>query len=95
MELTSNTIPAWLIASLMIYTGWIWLASRKHKIRMDSRIFATTFLIWGVVYGILFQILSIEIELRGFMSRLMIMIVCLSQAMPLTVSYIRSRRRGD
>lgn len=95
MELTSNTIPAWLVASLMIYTGWIWLASRKHKIRMDSSIFATTFLIWGVVYGVLFQLLSIDIELRGFMSRLMIIIVCLSQAMPLTVSYIRSRKRGD
>lgn len=95
MEPTSATIPAWVIAVIMLYTGTIWLATRKHRIRMDSRIFATAFILWGVIYGVLFQFFSMDIELRGFLSRLMIVMLCISQAFPLTVAYFRSKGRGD
>jgi hypothetical protein len=95
MDVTSQTIPAWLVASIMVYTGFIWLISRKEVIHMDTRIIAYTLLLWGVLYGV-FQIFGVEIEIRGFLSRLMILILCLSQSAPLTISYIRSlmRRHG-
>lgn len=94
MELTSNTIPAWVISVAMIYTGFIWLVSRTTQLRMDSRIFSTTFLLWGGLYA-LFQFVLLEIEFRGFLTRLMLLMLCLSQSLPLTISYIRSRNRHD
>ena len=94
-QLVSDTIPAWIIALLMIYTGIIWLLSRRHTIRMDSRIFAITFITWGIVYGTVFQFAGLDAEVRGFLSRLMIAMICLSQSFPLTVAYVRSVRRGD
>lgn len=95
MELNSQTIPAWVVAITMIYTGIIWLLSRRVEIRMDSRIFAFTFLLEGLVYAFGFYLLNGDVELRGFLSRLMVVMICFSQAFPLTVSYIRSLRRGD
>lgn len=90
----SQTIPHWLVALFMIYTGFIWWQTSKVEIRMDTRIFAFTFLLEGMVYAGVFFHLSDNVEMRGFLSRLMIVIVCFSQALPLTVSYIRSILRG-
>jgi hypothetical protein len=94
MVINSQTIPAWLVALSMIYTGIIWLLSRKVEIRMDSRIFAFTFILEGMVYAFAFFLLSGNVEIRGFLSRLMVVMICFSQAFPLTVSYIRSIRRA-
>lgn len=92
-NLVSTDIPAWLVGLFMVYTGLIWYITRKAKIRMDSRIFALTLILEGFVYGIVFQLFNVNTELRGFFSRLMIIILCLSQSLPLTVSYMRSRHR--
>jgi hypothetical protein len=96
VEFTSRTIPALLVAFAMIYTGVIWLLSRRVEIRMDSRVFAYTFILEGIVYALGFTALgdTSYIELRAFLSRLMVLMVCFSQALPLTVSYIRSILRN-
>ena len=94
-DLDPSTIPAWFVGAIMIYTGLIWLISRTKRIRMDSRIFATPFLIWGLVYGVVFQFFDISIEARGFLSRFMLVMLSISQGLPLTISYIRSIKRGD
>lgn len=90
----SQTIPAWFIAVMMILTGIMWIITRRKRIKMDSRIFAFTLIVEGLVYGVVFQLLDVNIEVRGFVSRLMILVLSLSQFIPLTVSYIRSIRRG-
>lgn len=92
MEINSTTIPAWLVAAALIYTGHMWLITRKRTIGMDSRIFSAVLIIQGIIYGIAFQLFNLDVEVRGFYSRLMILVVCFSQAFPLTVAYIRSRR---
>jgi hypothetical protein len=93
--MTSTSIPAWLVGIAMIYTGLIWVLSRGHRIRMDSRMFASAFIIWGIIYFVVFQYLGLDVEFRGFLSRLMILLLCISQSFPLTVSLIRSIKRGE
>lgn len=89
--INSQTIPAWFVASLMILTGLMWIITRRRKINFDSRIFAFTYIIEGLIYGIVFQIFQIDTEVRGFFSRLMIIVLCLAQYIPLLVSYLRSK----
>lgn len=93
--LNSQTIPAWFVSIVMILTGLMWIITRRAKIRMDSRIFATTFIMEGLVYGVIFQIFNIDTETRGFFSRLMVLVLCLSQYIPLMVSYLRSKKRDE
>lgn len=95
--LTINTIPSWVPGILMIYTGFIWLVTRKLTIRMDSRIIATTLLIWGVLYtiGSLSNDSNVNILTRLLMSRVVISLICLSQAVPMTISYFRGLRREE
>jgi len=95
MLVDSQTIPAWFVGFVMLYTALIWLLSRKSKIRMDSRIIAYTLLIEGLVYLIIFQLINPGLEVRGFFSRVMVLLLCISQALPLTISYMRSIKRGD
>lgn len=92
MEINSQTIPAWFVSMVMILTGLMWIISRRVKIVFDSRIFAYTFVAEGLVYGIIFQLFSIDTETRGFFSRLMIIVLCLAQYIPLLVSYLRSKK---
>lgn len=91
--LNSNTIPAWVVAAVMLYSGIIWLISRGRTVRMDSRIIGYTLLVEGLIYGVLYQFTNVGVEVRGFFARLMLMLLCLSQSLPLTVSYIRSFKR--
>lgn len=95
IEVSSQTIPAWFVAFTMLYTAWIWLVSRKARIRMDSRIIAYTLFIEGIIYLTIFQYVNPGVEIRGFFSRVMVLILCLSQSLPLTISYMRSLKRGD
>ena len=94
MELTLNTIPTLLVAFVMLYTGLIWLLTRKLEIRMDSKIIGYTLLLQGVSY-LMNSIYESDITLmeRIVSLRFILIIVCLSQAIPLTVSYIRALRR--
>jgi hypothetical protein len=95
MEIAINpqTIPAWAVAFIMITTGLMWLLSRNSDVRMDSRIFAITFILEGIVYGIVYQFFNVSIELRGFFTRVMLIVLSMSQFAPLAISYMRSLRR--
>lgn len=93
-NLTANLIPAWFVAFMMISTGIMWVISRGRKIRMDSRAFAVTFILEGCIY-LLFNSYDVKIEVRGFFVRLMIIILCTSQFLPLAVSFYRSIKRDD
>jgi hypothetical protein len=78
----------------MIYTGIVWLMSKNHKIRMDSNIIAYTLILWGALFGLSF-ISTIERDVISNISKAGFIMICLSQSIPLTVSYIRSKKRGD
>lgn len=90
----SQTIPAWLVAFCMVHAGVMWLITRKSKIRIDSRIFAVTLILQGILYGI-FQIAEVDVEIRGFFVRLALILLSLSQSVPLTISYFRSLNRDN
>lgn len=90
----SQTIPAWLVAFCMVHAGLMWLITRKAKIRLDSRIFAVTLITQGLLY-LVFQLFPINTEIRGFFVRLALVLLSLSQSVPLTISYFRSLKRGD
>lgn len=91
-------LPAWVVGLIMIYTAVIWLITRTSHIRMDSKIVAYTLIAWGTLY--LLSIFSpgenaySHLETRVFLSRVVICFICLSQSVPMTISYIRSRVRG-
>ena len=91
-SLNSQTIPAWLVAITMIMTGLMWFLCIGKKIRVDIRAFASTFILEGFLYGVVYQFLNVDIEFRGFLSRLMLLILSWSQFLPLIVFYIRSLR---
>jgi hypothetical protein len=93
MEILSIVLNVGLVIS-MIFTGSIWLATKNHKIRMDSNIIAYTLILWGALLG-LSLISTLERDVISNISRAGFIMICLSQSIPLTVSYIRSKRRGD
>jgi hypothetical protein len=96
MEIALNTIPTWLVAAVMLYTGYIWLITREHEIRMDSRIVAWTLILQGMVYivnNLWFDGNITEIE-RILTLRFIIIEICLAQSVPLSVSYFRAKKRG-
>ncbi len=78
MLVDSQTIPAWFVSIVMVLTGLMWIIARREKIIIDSRIFALTYVLEGLVYGVIFQLFSVDTETRGFFVRLMILISCLS-----------------
>jgi len=92
--ITSQTIPAWLVATFMILAGFTWLVSRSRAIRMDSRIFAITFVLEGIVFALL-NMFGVSIEIREFFGRMMLILLSLSQSLPLTIAYMRSIKRHD
>jgi hypothetical protein len=89
MEFTPNTIPAWLLGIIIIYTGLAWLYPTGNLPNSFKRIFSSAFLIWGTVFGIVFQLFPLDLDTRGFISRVMILMICLAQSIPLTVFFIR------
>lgn len=90
MEIVPDLIPSWLLGIIIIYTGIAWLLPKAHLCRSCRNIFASGFIIWGAVFGILFELFPLDLETRGFISRTMILIICLSQSIPLTIYHIRS-----
>ena len=91
--INSQIIPAWLVAFCLITTGLTWIMSYKRKVRLDFKLFALTYILQGILFFVIFQLLKTGIEVRGFVSRLLIVMLCLSQSIPLTISYIRSFNR--
>lgn len=96
--ITLNTIPTWVPGVILLYTGIIWWATRKQHIRMDSRTTALTMIMWGTLY-LLSALYPVEhtgdLETRVFFSRLVISLICLSQSLPMTISYLRGKARVE
>lgn len=92
-------LPAWVVGLIMLYTAFIWMITRKSEIRMDSKIVAYTLIAWGILYLLsIFSIgdaLASNMATRVFVSRVVICFICLAQSVPMTVSYLRSKKRGD
>jgi hypothetical protein len=64
---------------------------------MDSRAIAYTLAMWGILYAVagFSPNSTANLETRVFMSRVIIIMICLSQSLPLTVSYFRGKNRGE
>jgi hypothetical protein len=97
--ITLNTIPTWVPGIVMIYTAIIWLITRKLSIRMDTRIIAFTLLWWGILYLLASfspeQYETDNLVARVFMSRLIICFICISQSLPMTISWLRGKKREE
>ena len=89
MEFFPDIIPSWLLGIVIIYTGIAWLFPKSVMCESCKTIFASGFLIWGTVFGILFEFVPMNLETRGFISRTMILMICLSQSIPLTIFHLR------
>lgn len=89
-------IPAWIVAVSLLYTGFIWIVTKKVEIRMDSGIWGWTFVMVGLLYflaiGDINGVGEYHRRLNG--SRLMMLVLSMSQWLPVTISYIRQVRRG-
>lgn len=90
MDYNINLVPSIAVAIVMLYTGIIWLITRKKEIRMDSRIMAWTLIVEGITYAYFGQYMEFSLVARVINLRSTIILICLSQSLPLTVSYIRS-----
>ena len=96
--ITLNTIPTWVPGVIMLYTAGIWLVTKNHQIRMDSRVIAYTLIGWAILYLLASfgpDTAQTKAELIGrvFMSRIVIIFICLSQSLPMTISYVRGLLR--
>jgi hypothetical protein len=76
----------------MVYTGVIWLLCRSRNVRAGSKAYAYTLILWGILYGA-FQFFIVDVETRGFVARTMLLLICFSQSLPLTVAYLRSFKK--
>jgi hypothetical protein len=96
MDINSATIPAWFVALNMILAGFMLILAYNRKLRVLSTlaISGKTLLFESMIYAIVFQFFNLDTETRGFIVRLMIIIICMSFYVPLYVSYLRSRNRG-
>ena len=98
-SVTLSTFPAWVVGVIMLYTGFIWVITRKQQIRMDSTILGFTLLAWGTLY--LLSAITPESMKSDFLvqrvviSRVVICFICLSQSLPMTISYFRGQKRGE
>lgn len=90
-----NSIPTIVVSIVMLYTAIIWLVARRRLIRVNMTIIAFTLLLEGIVYGVFGQYTGYSLEERVLHSRAVIVVMCLSQSVPLTWSYIRSLYRGN
>jgi hypothetical protein len=97
--ITLNTIPAWVPGIVMLYTAFVWMKTRKSQIRMDSTILAYTLIAWGALYLLSgfshAEVTAENLEVRVAMSRVVICLICLSQSVPMTISYWRGKQRED
>jgi hypothetical protein len=91
----ADTIPTWLVSVVLILTGVIWFLIKNRTVRMDSRIFAVTFILWGTA-GLLFsRFPNVLPGVKVFYFKLMTVMLCLSQYIPLLVSLWRSIKRDE
>lgn len=98
----SHTIPAWVVAVNMVLTGAMWLKKmlgkkglQREEFLLLAHILAITFITQGFVYGVVYQLFTIDIEFRAFLSRVMMILICQAQFLPLAVASYRSMHNDD
>lgn len=83
-------ITALLVALSILYASWMWYAVWRYRFPIPvwdvARIFAVAFSVQLVIYTF-FSFFLIDIQLRAYMVRTSIIVICLSQAIPLTLAY--------
>lgn len=83
-------LAAFVVALSVIYATVMWWIVWTYRypvpIQNLARIFAIAFGIQGLIY-LVFSILFIDIQLRSYLVRVSISTICLSQAIPLHISY--------
>ncbi|RPI93049.1 MAG: hypothetical protein EHM40_11070 [Chloroflexi bacterium] len=83
-------LAAFVVALSIIYATAMWWIEWKYRypipIQNLARIFAIAFSIQGLIY-LVFSFLLIDIELRSYLVRVSISVICLSQAIPLHMAY--------
>lgn len=101
MEINTEFIPAWLVAVSWIYTGFIWVVTRKDRIRMDSTIWGMTFIFTGLLYlssylphepSMIDETIRLQYRLMG--TRVIMLLLAMSMWLPLTISHFRMVKRG-
>ena len=95
MEFTSQTIPAWFVAANMLYAGIRSLVALYKHIGISKEALALTFILQGLVYLLFFQVFPLDVETRGFYSRVMVILLSLSVSFPLTVQIYRETFKHD
>jgi hypothetical protein len=86
------SIPPLIVSGALLYAAAMWWVSRRRTIRMDTRIFSVVLASEAVMY-LAFSLIDIPISVRAFAVRLSLIVIALSQAIPLHISYWRSVRR--
>ena len=89
--LSVDLITSWVVSLVMMITGIMWLVAKKRTFHIDSSTIGYTLIFWGIVYGITVFFLPVDLQIRAFVGRIVIVVICLSQSIPLTIGYIRSK----
>lgn len=93
-------IPAWAVAISWLYAGFIWIATIKSTIRLNSSIWGVTFIMTGLLYLMGYlptpetAIYTKEqiLEFRLGVTRLLMILLSVSMWLPITISYFRIRQ---
>lgn len=90
-------LSAFLVAIAIFYAAWMWMGVWRFKYPIPvwdvARIFAVAFSVQLVIY-VVFSFVLIDIQLRAYMVRTSITVICLSQAIPLTLAF-RAWKNGS
>lgn len=89
MQLVFDAI-AFLVALSILYAAVMWMTVWRIKYPVPlwdvARIFGVAFALQLLIY-VIFSFLLIDISLRAYMVRASIIVICMSQAIPLTIAF--------
>lgn len=83
-------VTALVVAMSILFAAWMWALEWKQKCPLPiwdlARIFAIAFTIQLCIYSI-FSFVLVDIRLRVYLVRTSIIVICLSQAIPLWIAF--------
>lgn len=83
-------VTAFVVALSILFAAWMWGLEWKLRYPIPiwevARIFTIAFSVQLIIY-VLFSFLLVDIQLRSYMVRTSIIVVCLAQAIPLWIAY--------
>ena len=88
-------MTAFVVMLSIVFAAAMWWMEWRYRYPVPvwdlARIFAIAFTVQGLIY-LVFSFLLVNIELRSYMVRISIIVICLSQAVPLSYAYRLWRR---